>query len=688
MRAPPIESAAGTCLAVAVLLGSGCGAVPAAGGSPMAPSEPPASPTAPGAWDRELPAGVRLLDETEGPRTHAVIRVLDAATDRPIAGARITCHEEAIHPTAGGTPPVQDLVADEDGEALLDLAREGSWTICEAPGYGPRGFFGGEEDIHLARGEDAVLLVRDWLERPLAGAGIEALVGCGHVPEIRAAVSDAEGRLVLPCLDIPETRLWVRAPGMRGRNEAYAGVLSGLPVEDGVRILRCDPAPTVEGRVLDAATGAPVAGAAVGTTEAHRGPWTRTDAEGRFVLHGADAGEELRVEFRDGRVEEKKSVPGVSFRAEPSAPRTLRIRDPFGPEPELIDEGEEKPLRVRVEAPEGAGTEGMELVFVRAGDGCVRDGSLDAAGTWEGALPEGTWTLAVGGPCGRWQRGRARVVAGKDATVSLRLEENPVRTALKPMNSSYPRSPWANFDHGEYDLLVPEGRFPMEYAREFPDDEYWFPAEGPFTIEQSSSSGGGRYRRFPFLRLWGEDEVQHFPYPPQAESDTTPDPDPPESRVLVMLPDGRPAASAAWTVETDPGRRERSFWNGRLDGEGRGSHPCDGPQRSILSMDEDDHLVPLRVLTGGSGVRSWTWRWPSGALDVRVSDGDGKPVEGAVVMRGEDRWEVPADGLLPLHGLPGGPVRLWVAAPGMRAHDVRLLLPEGGRRSVEVRLRP
>ncbi len=83
-----------------------------------------------------------------------------------------------------------------------------------------------------------------------------------------------------------------------------------------------------EGVVLDP-DGRPVAGAFVGSKDVHRGPWTRTAADGSFVLAGSSRPSDLFV-VHGGR----EVIFGLSHRP----PFTLRLPRPDGSRTQVVDE--------------------------------------------------------------------------------------------------------------------------------------------------------------------------------------------------------------------------------------------------------------------------------------------------------------------------------------------------------------
>ena len=71
---------------------------------------------------------------------------------------------------------------------------------------------------------------------------------------------------------------------------------------------------------------------------------------------------------------------------------------------------------------------------------------------------------------------------------------------------------------------------------------------------------------------------------------------------------------------------------------------------------------------------------------MRTTDEAGVPLsEFAVSLIGWYGLD-PVEGVVRLRGVGGEPLRLWVAAPGRRMHDLRLFLAPGETRAVTVRM--
>ncbi|MEZ6194753.1 MAG: carboxypeptidase-like regulatory domain-containing protein [Planctomycetota bacterium] len=128
-----------------------------------------------------------------------------------------------------------------------------------------------------------------------------------HVDQQVSATTDAEGRFVLTGLD---PRLWhmvfLREPDLYLVNATQMASRSGRSIPGGIKarsqadgskpgelVLHADSTITVEGRVRDAVTRKPVAGARVEAVEPHPSGFPRptsTDAAGRYVLEHVTPG--------------------------------------------------------------------------------------------------------------------------------------------------------------------------------------------------------------------------------------------------------------------------------------------------------------------------------------------------------------------------------------------------------------
>ena len=439
LRTCLLALAAAACAGTPTARGDG---VPAAGPAP-APAPAPAASEG----EREEPGPILYDSEVDGagdPRI-LVVRVVDEVSTAPIAGAAVSVHREAQHPVPGAVAPLATGVTDGAGWARIDVAGkfpgDTPWVYVEAKGHAPGALYGTgsrREPIALRRAQDVAVEVRDAFERPVAGARVGLHLGCGHTPDVRDVVTDAAGRATLPSASAAcAAELWVVADGL----EATYHDLTAVPAGDGPRVVRCLPAPAVEGRVVDL-EGKPVVGAAVGTRTYHRGPWTRTDADGRFRLLGCSllpGAEGLRVETTDPPVA-RTDVPGVSF---PRPPYGVPVLVRVGPTPKEApkDDDEDEPrtpagptTRVHVALRAKAGkqvVEGARVAVSREDDGLTFADATDDQGEVTLDLPRGRYVIRTGVPAGdatlEWAGATAPLVVGDDGPqlVRVEVERNP-----------------------------------------------------------------------------------------------------------------------------------------------------------------------------------------------------------------------------------------------------------------------
>lgn len=663
-------------------------------------------------WDRELPVGVQLhavLAEEEGVRAHIPIRIVDDATGEPIAGARVDNGWESDWP---GAEPWEDVlhwsvVTDRDGWALVPSLDTAPWYFVHAAGYAPLGEMSKLEEYRLVRGVDVTLEIRDWRERPVPGAVVEALLGCGHTPTFQTATADARGRLVFRSIDpTQETDLWVRTPGLAGRNGAYWGHgPGGFPEEDGVRILRGDPSAVLEGRVLRP-DGSSAPHAVVGTREAHRGPWTVADRTGRYRLVGARPHETLlAVAPLSDPVPEGFQLPQVEFRSVPGVFATVRLPS-VGEDGGTLVSSDGRGIRVQLKGAPGVVAHGRtRIIAVREGDGAAVERFLDFEedhASNEVALAPGTWTVTIGSPAGLLRPATRRIeVRAGWSDAAFAVEANPtwnprvVDVATDGTETELPRP-----RPGKLLIITDDGAVeatPHRNAEGADDGAIHVPAAGPFAVEfladdgwlarvllDGPPSGPGpalvRPRPEPQPE-WLDEETRAREFAP--------------ARLVVLRPDGTPAVGAdvdilsGVTQPSDPYavRRgeERSLV---LDDEGAAVCAFDRGDRVTVTArgDDADTLVPLVARIDGPGP--WTLRWPDTEIVVRAVDESDVALSDFTVVLSGWGWIDPAEGetVVRLRGTQSGPLRLWVGADGCRTHDVRLLVTAGERREVVVRM--
>ena len=226
-------------------------------------------------------------------------RVVDGITGQPIAAAEVLLFAEAATPVAAELPVAMRFEADGEGYVAgrVDAAAEGyrpwSWICARAPGYGQCMEMAPFESpiVRLSPGGTISVQVRDWRDRPVAGALVGFCSGCGHTPDLAHGRTAADGGLTLTGVDIHGTiaDFYLTHPALHLGYLSPEHYTGAQPL-----VLRARPGLVHRGVVVDAA-GQPVAGAAVGAETCHRGPWTRTRADGSFTLFGLSERRDLKV---------------------------------------------------------------------------------------------------------------------------------------------------------------------------------------------------------------------------------------------------------------------------------------------------------------------------------------------------------------------------------------------------------
>lgn len=338
--------------------------------------------------------GVYPLEAYATPRdggSWVACRIVDAVTGKPIVGAELLLVEESKAPVPGQFAFVRKVNSDADGFAALPLGESASgWTVARAPGHGPSSCSSGAPHRvwALQPGIDVPVQLRDWLDRPVPGAGIGLCLGCGHTPDVANATADANGIAIVRGIDIDNdiADFYPEHPDLG--LDGYDGV-DWVP-GDAPAILRASYGEPVRGQLLDAG-GQPVAGGFVGTKNKHRGPWTACRADGSFQLDGTEPGDDLFVVLPD-RLDHE-----YLFERPWQQPATLQLPVANDESCQVIDlprpAGQKGVLQVRIEDAAAAPLAQLALTYVgplplrfRQDDQTDRDGKADfelAAGTYE-----------------------------------------------------------------------------------------------------------------------------------------------------------------------------------------------------------------------------------------------------------------------------------------------------------------
>ena len=420
-------------------------------------------------------------------------RIVELATGRPIANARVDLHAEIPHPVPGRRTPVASVTGGADGwvhirasdldRAQVALHGEPRWAFVEAPGFGPDAvmdeFLVTDEAWEIGPATTRRVALVDALDRPVVGARVGFLLGCGHTPDVRDVVTDAEGLATFEGVwGDGFRRIWPVAHGLRSR---YLDDDSFAPWERPRRVT-LDASMTVEGTVLGR-DGRPLSGVAVGRPDVHRGPWTLTDAEGRFRLIGSDAepGDDLQLEFGEYPLGPsgipRANVVAWSVPAPPPGHRAV-IRLP-APEGREDDDPPRARLVVAVDRTSWSGpgrAAAVSVIAVRVEDGWTEVGSVDESGTVTLDVPPGPHVVYALGrrDAGAivYSRARADVVvtAGAGASVRLALPRPTTLRLVVP-------SPDATVE-----LVADGARQPWSAPDEADAKEVLLPSEGPVAV--------------------------------------------------------------------------------------------------------------------------------------------------------------------------------------------------------------
>jgi hypothetical protein len=233
-------------------------------------------------------------------------QVLDLSTGRPLAGARVwSSHASSL--------------TDAEGRFVLEGVKPPESIAFDAPGYtsltarAPAPFEG------LVAGLDPIavdLLVTDAeTGRPVAGAAVSGSSG-GDQPlaedgRARIAPVPEDGHVrIAPVL--PEARFRVTASGYAPAEVAYTGQSP----------LRVSLSPKLVGRVTDARTGQPLAGARVAVGDVV----LRTDSNGAYELPRSTAGDRLVVllpGYRRGELDLSQRPSTLDLALQPNDVRAI-----------------------------------------------------------------------------------------------------------------------------------------------------------------------------------------------------------------------------------------------------------------------------------------------------------------------------------------------------------------------------
>ncbi|MEN8148739.1 MAG: carboxypeptidase regulatory-like domain-containing protein [Planctomycetota bacterium] len=330
-------------------------------------------------------------------------QIVDEETLAPIEGARVRVFSESGTIVIDGRSTLLGQgMSDANGFVEVTMALDpcpSHWLVV-ADGYAPRtatrhwrwwphepALLEESPVLELSRGRPFRGRVVDPLGRPMPGVRISLYDGCRHAPAQQRGVTDEHGRFAFGRSD--HSRVWIEGGGVAARDAEWFRDI------DGGALVVAEPGVTVEGRVLSP-EGRPLPDIWVRVWE--RGPATRTGADGRFRLEGADPSWVLGL-----ATDHAPAKHGVVVKTDQAAV----VRDPkpliLGFDPRTGDAGDRLDS-VRVTVRPGAGAEGAVVTIVseecgHSDDVVVEDGIAVLR------VPRGPCEIRVGGALDRvWWR--------------------------------------------------------------------------------------------------------------------------------------------------------------------------------------------------------------------------------------------------------------------------------------------
>jgi hypothetical protein len=289
--------------------------------------------------ERAAKQPVRLAEATEDPATGAVRAVLSNASGDAVAGMPV----EVSRATATGESERHEATSGPDGVAMVAGLEPGRWFVSVRFADSTRmvdvQILGGrvtEVALPAPTGRAAVVgLVRDASRGPLPGVRVTLTSGDSLYRDFFSATTDGTGRY----------RIAGVPPGTYAVGVSGGAILRGplaevvVPTAGAIEHDILIGFPSLEGIVLDAATGRPVAGARVGaqrsgTFRNAAGATTQTD--GTFRLFDLGPGTYRLSVAKDGYGREylKVAVPFEAGRLvvklEPAATLRIRVLRPDG----------------------------------------------------------------------------------------------------------------------------------------------------------------------------------------------------------------------------------------------------------------------------------------------------------------------------------------------------------------------
>ncbi len=275
--------------------------------------------------------------------------------------------------------------------------------------------------------------MRTNLNEPLPGATIEYRAAAGPHPPAFTTRTGANGNARIQAFASDSGGFfWITGDGIASVDTDVPDSLR----EPGPVVLWTSPGVTFSGQLLDH-DGQPIVGALLAGTVWHRGPWTRTNADGRFKLVGLSHGERVTVRLP----EQTRSSPTQWTYALPHGESA--VLRPSG----LLSRGSKtKPLYVSITTGDGRPASAVVTAW-RLKDGMCGASATGHHGVKPGDahklhLPDGEYLLTVDGAPGGHESVRTTVeLRGRRRELELRLGPFPFwrvkRLVLPPDQSAY-----------------------------------------------------------------------------------------------------------------------------------------------------------------------------------------------------------------------------------------------------------
>ncbi len=421
-----------------------------------------------------------VLPGTTEPEQVAVLRVIDERTGRPIAGAVVKRHLEFEMGPDGWAPGFEEGTTDEYGIAVIPVEERPTWSahwVVHAKGYASTETYAvmPEEDVEMLPGRTLHGRLVDAMGRPAAGIDIGYKIGCAHAPSLVNAVTDSDGRFVLPNVaengDVPYSGVGILV-------DYFEGALRFL--DEAPDTVVASPAVRVRGRIVGA-DASDLDIRVVHSESTPRGVIARIADDGSFVLDGVERESMLDLYWApdgDGR-----RIDSGNWRID--TPFVWDVRKKGGYED--LDAADDVEVRWRVVTPDGAAAEPAAIYVYRAADGylAASDDAAEDAPADPLALDPGAYDVIVGDATSRWVAPPQRVVIekGKPASILVQAREQP-QLVVKWISGHVPQDTICGLA-----FTRPDGRIDHEYAEVETGPgarRVYLPAEAPARISVES----------------------------------------------------------------------------------------------------------------------------------------------------------------------------------------------------------